>query len=1656
MPDIKVGEVFLREANDFSDWYLDLETRAHTSNVWKYVDPDGNRMLEEPTFPVPRDTTDITPEIANKLTLYKLLLSEYLSKMTPYRELALWVQTTVERSWYQMCVDPKGDLRKTIRRLREKVSLSESMEKERIREKYKQALKVKSKVVDPEVWARNLEVAYRDAKKKDISEIQGHSGKIDFINAAAYLLPSWSDKTLDWIQKSQYGLGSKETDITLDMLLTLFLAQARHLKQSGQRFQTNHAFATLNGKDENGNDMRAIPSCPCGASHKYSPEKCWVVSKALGLKIPDGRSVQEKRVKVAKEAFEKGQFSKLKKKVLDNGDKDSNAGNEGSTQWPPAMVKAILQLPPSDSVFSVAHHPLRDSTCYDPCASTHVVNSKDLLVPDSIVPATNDDIILVGDTSTAVQCRGKRIMENVMHGPDGKSTRNLVLQDVAFVPHFHTNIIAANPLYEMGYWFCHLDKTLRYGQSLTNNVVVLDIKIMYGLLVAEYKPSHSYSLPSSDAGSCVFSAINPINRRIRRSNKDPLPPRTDSADLWHLRAGHLGPEALEKLVQSARGVRIRGVPTVKCEACAVSKSTQVISRRESEHRSRQPLWRITLDLFDLPHAINGHRYAMPITDEFSGRIWVFTMAHKSDSFDIIVDFEARAKRQYGLHICNIRLDNERSLINLPNQCPSDFQNWATIQGIDLEVPPPYTKEPNGGAERSGGIIGSKARTMITSANLPQDLWPEAWGAAAYLHNRSPRQGHGWRSPLEVFEKWFYNHFRWWQPLNNVNIAYKTRDLKPSWSGIHAYGSRAYPLETAVRAGQLRRHFKINPRAHIGYLVGYRASNLYRIWVPALQEVITARDVRFDETAFFDPKEEVKDPVTVTEYRPMAEILAVPDIIPEFDLDVGDLISIDEAAESHTDLQVPTFADGQGDNLAGSGLPAVASPASATTGSQNSGVVVKETTDTSLGLPTPEPESVPLPVSPVVDPGHWTGEVSSPSHGEDDAQVGDTIVVNTGLSDEDSLPLVPEETAIDPGFLPAGSGNDLVGDDATGDAHSGADPGEMTPIAGAGPAVGPSQRRQRRRAVEIYGTEPTRRSTRPTQPSTRHPPFSTSWLLELAREEDIPLHAVFAAAVRGDHRPHRDQLVKVPKYYRDLHNHPYGKQFKEACRVELRNLLRKRTWTLIHRETVNTQILPLKWVFTYKFDEDGYLLKCKARICVRGDLQDEGLDDTYAATLAAKSFRVAMSIAARFDLEAKQFDVTNAFLNSTFDKSQGKVFCRLPDGYEEVLEQPKGSTSGFVAELDKALYGLRSSPLMWYNEFVTQLEAAGLQKSTEEPCIFTNNRILLLFYVDDILMFYHREQQSEASDLIDRLKSKYEMRDEGDVKWFLGIRVIRDRTKRKVWLCQDAYCEKIAVKFGLLKGRPRFPTIPLPITPLNRYTGQATRESIHLFQEKVGSILYAAITVRVDVAFAASQLSKHLQNPSPEHHAAADQVILYLYATRFLAIEYNGTFTDVLVIASDASFADDPDTRHSSQGYIMSLFGGPVAWKAGKQDTVTTSTTEAELLGMERTTKESFALARLMADIGLDLGEPLKVWCDNQQTIRLIINENQRMSTKLRHVDIQNMWLKQEFRKGKFEIGYLPTEDMPADGLTKALSRQKFEHFRSLLNLADVQDKIEGL
>src|SRR5438270_4927448 len=113
---------------------------------------------------------------------------------------------------------------------------------------------------------------------------------------------------------------------------------------------------------------------------------------------------------------------------------------------------------------------------------------------------------------------------------------------------------------------------------------------------------------------------------------------------------------------------------------------------------------------------------------------------------------------------------------------------------------------------------------------------------------------------------------------------------------------------------------------------------------------------------------------------------------------------------------------------------------------------------------------------------------------------------------------------------------------------------------------------------------------------------------------------------------------------------------------------------------------------------------------------------------------------------------------------------------------------------------------------------------------------------------------------------------------------------------------------------------------------------------------------------------------------------------------------------------------------MKLFGGLVGWRANKQDTVTTSTTEAELLALSQAAKEALYVSRLITELSIRLDEQqIRIQCNNQQTIRLVTADITLLQTKLRHVDIHNHWLWQEVTTGRIAVEYTPSQDMQADG-----------------------------
>ena len=215
--------------------------------------------------------------------------------------------------------------------------------------------------------------------------------------------------------------------------------------------------------------------------------------------------------------------------------------------------------------------------------------------------------------------------------------------------------------------------------------------------------------------------------------------------------------------------------------------------------------------------------------------------------------------------------------------------------------------------------------------------------------------------------------------------------------------------------------------------------------------------------------------------------------------------------------------------------------------------------------------------------------------------------------------------------------------------------------------------------------------------------------------------------------HRNDLPPPPKWHNDLATHLLEEEFKEAERCHLESNIYMKSWIEVNKgQALRNNILDCMWVYVYKCDKHGKLLKCKARLVVRGDQQPRtSHEDTYASTLAGKSFRTLMAIAARFDLELTQFDAVNAFVNTKIDQD---VFMRMPPGYRK---------AGKLLKLQRALYGLRASPLLWQKELTNTLQEQGFQPIPHEPCAMMKSGIIIFFYVDDIVLAYRSNQKHQA-------------------------------------------------------------------------------------------------------------------------------------------------------------------------------------------------------------------------------------------------------------------------------------------------------------------------
>ena len=493
------------------------------------------------------------------------------------------------------------------------------------------------------------------------------------------------------------------------------------------------------------------------------------------------------------------------------------------------------------------------------------------------------------------------------------------------------------------------------------------------------------------------------------------------------------------------------------------------------------------------------------------------------------------------------------------------------------------------------------------------------------------------------------------------------------------------------------------------------------------------------------------------------------------------------------------------------------------------------------------------------------------------------------------------------------------------------------------------------------------------------------------------------------------------------------KWQVAMEEEMESLHKNKTWELVERPR-GKKIVDCKWVYKYKEGIPGIEEpRCKARAVARGFSQVPGVDynEIFSPVVRHTSIRTLLALVAMHDLELEQLDVKTAFLHGELEE---EIYMRQPDGF--VVE----GKEDHVCLLKKSLYGLKQSPRQWYKRFYQFMLGHGFSRSDYDSCVYMKkvsdgSLVYLLLYVDDMLVV--AKDMFEVKKVKEMLKGEFEMKDLGPAKTILGMEIIRDRKRR---LSQEKYIEKVLERFNMLDAKPV--SVPLAshfkLSSLDSPKSKEDKEFMSSipYANAVGSIMYAMVCTRPDIAQAVSVVSRYMANPGKAHWQAVKWILRYLRGTSSTCIEY-GRNGDDLIGYVDSDYGGDLDGRKSTSGYVFCLGGSAISWRSALQDVTALSSTEAEYMALTEGFKEAQWLGGFVGELKSGGCVPM-VYGDSQSAIHLARNPNS-FHRRTKHIDVKYHYIRDTIASGKVVLGKVHTSENPADMLTKPLPVAKFEH-----------------
>ena len=513
--------------------------------------------------------------------------------------------------------------------------------------------------------------------------------------------------------------------------------------------------------------------------------------------------------------------------------------------------------------------------------------------------------------------------------------------------------------------------------------------------------------------------------------------------------------------------------------------------------------------------------------------------------------------------------------------------------------------------------------------------------------------------------------------------------------------------------------------------------------------------------------------------------------------------------------------------------------------------------------------------------------------------------------------------------------------------------------------------------------------------------------------------------------------------------------KELSQLHTMNCFRPRDPTTLTRDDRRNALTSLMFLTEKRTGE------VKARACANGSVQRAHIakEEAAAPTVTSEAIFIQSTIYANERRDVATCDIPGAFLQADnpdfvlmrLDGILAELMVKIaPTLYRKyVTTNAKGKPILYV-QLEKAVYGMMKSALLFYRKLVADLLSLGFTINPYDPCvankIIDGKQLTICWHVDDL--FIGHVDPKVVTSFLDWLARRYDTTDKklnivrGHKHDYLGMNLDFSSTGavqidmiNYIEKVNDAFPETITGVQSTPAGDRLFQVRPHDEA---KFLPEAQARAFH---HTTAQLLFLS-RVRRDIQTTVAFLTTRVKKPDEDDWGKLKRVLRYLRCTRFLKLTLFAESLTNIVWYVDASHQLHDDCKGHT-GSLLTFGRGATTSSSTKHKIPSKSSCESEIIGLYDKIGDVLWTRQFLEAQGYQIKTNI-VYQDNMSTLSLAKNGYVSSSKRTKHIKAKYFFVRHFHNTGELDLQYCPTEHMWADVLTKPLQGAKFRLMRAFL------------